>query len=140
MEPEWNAKWVVAGIPQSGFKLKARLYDEDADDHDDRLGRIEVETGRIDDNWKGMREADIKVKKTGANLRAYTLRWCSNLVHPGRKLHAQLVISMEVLGRTKEETGKVFTINNFWWIHYSPIIGRLAGTKASEGGGVEKAE
>ena len=119
--------------------MKARLYDEDADDHDDRLGKVEVETGRLDESWKGLKEQDMKVRKTGADVRAYTLRWCSTIIHPKRQLHARLVISMEVLGRTKEEIGKVYTVNNFWWIHYSPMIGKLAGTKMREGG-VEKSE
>ena len=139
LEPEWNATWFVAGIPESGFKLKARLYDEDPDDHDDWLGKVEVDTGRLDENWKGLKEEDLKVRKTRANFRAYTLRWCSTMIHRNQKLHAQLVISIEVLGRTKEEMGKVYTVNNFWWIHYSPMIGRLAGTKLREGG-VERSE
>ena len=134
LAPEWNAAWVVAGVPQSGMTLKVRLYDEDPEDHDDRLGSIEVDTGRLDENWKGIKEADYKVHRHGASFRAYTLQWCSKVTHKGKKLHAQMVISIEMLGRTKEELGKVYTINNFWWIHYSPMIGRLAGVKSSEGG------
>jgi len=139
LEPEWNASWVVAGVPESGMTLEARLFDEDSDDHDDQLGNIEVETGRLDEKWEGIKEEDIKVRKTGANVRAYTLRCCSTMVHPKRQLHARLVISIEMVGRTMEEMGKVYTMNNFWYIHYSPMIGRLAGTKAREGS-TEKAE
>ena len=139
LDPEWSQTWIVAGVPESGMKLKARLYDEDPDDQDDCMGKVEYETGRLDENWRGPKEQNFKVRKTGANLRAYTLRWCSTVVHRNRELHAHLVMSMEVLGRTKQEMGKVYTLNNYWFIHYSPMIGRLAGTKLREGG-VEKSE
>jgi len=29
VDPEWNAEWIVAGVPSSGFRLKCRIYDED---------------------------------------------------------------------------------------------------------------
>lgn len=130
-EPVWDAPWIVAGVPESGFTLKARLNDEDSDDHDDRLGRVHIDSGRLSEGYSTKEE--YKVKRTGASVRAYTLRWCSTLVHR-RQTHARLLISIEVLGRTKEEVGKIYTINNFWWVHYSPMIGRLAGTKEKEGG------
>lgn len=47
INPEWNTEWVVAGVPSSGFRLKCRLYDEDASDHDDRLGNATVYVGHI---------------------------------------------------------------------------------------------
>lgn len=137
VKPEWNATWVVAGVPEDGFELKARLFDEDPDDHDDRLGKVHYHSGRLSEKWQGPKEESFKVHKTGANFRAYTLRWCASAMKPGRDVHAHLVISIEVLGRTKEDLGKAYTINNFWWIHYSPLIGRLAGTKSNDETGVE---
>jgi hypothetical protein len=117
--------------------LKARLYDEDPDDYDDRLGKVEVETGAINEHFS-IKEETYKVRKTGANFKAYALRSCLRLVDKAHDLHARLVLSVEVLGKTKEEVGKVYTVNNFWWIHYSPIIGRIAGTKTNDEQGVEK--
>ncbi|ORY27811.1 hypothetical protein BCR39DRAFT_506164 [Naematelia encephala] len=132
-EPEFNASWVVAGITKSGFTLKVHLYDEDPGDHDDRLGKLEIETGPIREGWR-LEEKEYKVHKTGANFRAYAFRSCMTIVHPKQELHARLAISIEVLGKTKEEVGKAYTVNNFWWVHYSPLIGRLAGTKAKVNG------
>jgi Ca2+-dependent lipid-binding protein len=137
LEPEWNAEWVIAGVPRSGLTLKARLYDEDPDDYDDSLGKVEVETGAINEHF-AIKEETYKVRKTGANFKAYALRSCLRLVDKAHDLHARLVLSVEVLGKTKEEVGKVYTINNFWWIHYSPMIGRIAGTKTNDEQGVEK--
>lgn len=117
LAPQWDAVWVVAGIPQSGFTLKARVLDEDTDDADDRLGKVEIETGRIDENWRGMHKEAYKIRKTGANVRAYAVRWCRTIVNRRIKLHGQMTLSIEVLGKTKEEVGKAYTVNNFWRIH-----------------------
>ena len=42
-----------------------------------------------------------------------------------------LVISVECLGKTPgSEGGQVYTLGpNYWFKHFSPLIGRLAGTK-----------
>ncbi|KAG8424506.1 hypothetical protein J3458_001289 [Metarhizium acridum] len=53
-EPEWNEEWVVANVPPSGFKLKCRLYDEDAADHDDRLGNVTIQVPRVFEQWEGI--------------------------------------------------------------------------------------
>ncbi|WVN91053.1 uncharacterized protein L203_106300 [Cryptococcus depauperatus CBS 7841] len=137
LDPEWNAQWTVAGVPSNGMTLKVRAYDEDPEDHDDRLGKFEYTTGPIDENWKGIQEQAFKLKKTGADLRAYALRWVCVMVN-NRELHAQVVISVEVMGRTKQEIGKTYTINGFWWKHYSSMIGRLTGVKAKDDEGVER--
>ncbi|WWD07891.1 hypothetical protein V865_005998 [Kwoniella europaea PYCC6329] len=139
LEPSWESSWVIAGVPADGLDLSARIYDEDPSDHDDRLGKFELHTGNIDEGWKGIRKEEYKVKKTGADLRAYTARWVCTIV--GKKeLHARLTLSIEVLGKTRKEddVGKAYTISNFWWIHYSPLIGRLAGVKGRNDQGVEK--
>ncbi|KAK4686302.1 hypothetical protein P7C73_g3827, partial [Tremellales sp. Uapishka_1] len=138
LSPEWNSEWIVAGVPSSGFTLKARVYDEDPEDHDDKLGKVEMTTGRISGGWKGIQEENQKIHKTGANFRAYALRSCMTMMNRSRKLHAQLVVSIQILEKTKEEMGKIYTMNNFWFVHYSPLIGKIAGTKNSDEKGVEK--
>ena len=140
LEPKWNSEWIVAGVPASGFNLTARLFDEDPGDHDDKLGKVEVSSGRLGKDWQGMKEEEHKIKKTGADVFAYSLRWARKVMCRGVELHGRMVLSIEVLGETKEEVGKVYTVNNFWWTHYSPMIGRLTGTKASDDHGVEKSE
>ena len=142
LEPEWNAEWVVAGVPASGFKLKTRIYDEDPGNHDDRLGRVTFSTGPISEGWK-MDHHEHKVKRAGASVRAYGLRWLKTATCSGAHAHARLVVSVEVLEKTEreKEVGMAYTINNFWWIHYSPLIGKLvAGTKAKDDKGIERSK
>lgn len=138
-EPVWNSTWVVAGVPQSGFKLSLRLNDEDPEDHDDRLGKITIPTGRIGEGFK-IDQQVYKLEKRGASVRAYTLRWCTAMAKRDQNMHVRLTISVEVLGKTEEAVGKAYTLNCFWWKHFSPMIGRIAGTKApdDDGGGVEE--
>lgn len=137
LEPVWEAPWVIADVPKDGLKLSVRVYDEDPNDHDDRLGKFEIDTGPIDEKWQGLKQQSFKVKKTGADLKAYALRWTCVML-AGHHLHAHVVVSIEMLGRTKREMGKAYTINGFWWKHYSPMIGRLTGTKAKDDQGVER--
>ncbi|WRT64973.1 uncharacterized protein IL334_001914 [Kwoniella shivajii] len=138
LEPEWESSWTIAGIPSDGLSLSARIYDEDPSDHDDRLGKVELETGEINENWgKGINNKEYKVKKSGADLKAYTARWLCSTIGKS-KLHANLFLSIQVLGKTDNNLGKAYTVNNFWWIHYSPVIGRMTGVKSEDKKGVEK--
>lgn len=139
VEPEWEAKWVVAGIPESGFTLKTRIYDEDPGNHDDRLGKVEIQSGRLSESWKIDREM-YEVKKSGADVMAYGLRWGRKLLCRDVQLHATLTMSIEVLGKTDNDIGKAYTVNNFWFMHWSPMIGRLAGTKTNDEQGVERSK
>ncbi|WWD22155.1 hypothetical protein CI109_106644 [Kwoniella shandongensis] len=147
LEPRWDSSWVVGGVPSDGFKLEARIYDEDPQDHDDRLGKIEYTSGPLDSGFKGIREESFKVKRSGVDLKAYAIRWLCVGLHKSQKLHAELVMSVEVLGKTEkdkdndqkgDEPGKAYTLNGFWFKHYSPMIGRLTGTKGKDSKGAEK--
>ena len=140
-EPVWNAEWVVGGIPESGFMLKTRLYDADDYDRDDRLGTLHYHSGRLGEHWKGLNKEEFKLKKSGAHPLVYGLRWCTSIVRSSRNLHAKLIISVEILGKTEgEDMGKAFTLNNFYFKHFSPLIGKIAGTKDADDKGIKKSE
>ncbi|KAJ9617821.1 uncharacterized protein PV06_06228 [Exophiala oligosperma] len=134
--PEWNTDWIVANVPSSGFHLKCRLYDEDPSDHDDRLGNAHINVSGIDDNWKGFSRRSFELKKRMGSKRAYTIRGCAAMFSRNVKMGGHLVVSIENLGRTKDESGgRMYTIGPLAWSrHYSPLIGRLAGTKDTEMG------
>ena len=137
-EPKWESSWTVAGVPASGFVLKARLYDEDPEDHDDKLGKVYIQTGKLNDGFK-LDQQVYKMTSKGASVRAYGLRWCTSMAKRDKHMHVKLTVSIEVLGKTEEEVGKAYTMNCFWWKHFSPMIGKLAGTKAhDDDAGVEK--
>ncbi|ELR06005.1 hypothetical protein VC83_06885 [Pseudogymnoascus destructans] len=141
--PVWNQEWIVAGVPSSGFKLKCRLYDEDANDSDDRLGNVTVVVPHISENWEGMRETSFPVKKRMGSWRAYLLKSITTMCGSDGDLSGQLFLSMEVLGKSDKPYGKMYTVGPTGWTkHYSPMIGRLAGTKAPkmEGHEGEKAK
>lgn len=132
VNPEWNAEWIVANVPETGFHLKCRVFDEDPADHDDKLGNAHVVVSdRIDENWQGIKERSFHLKKRAGSKRAYIVRTvvatCSAF---SRDLNAELVVSVECLGRTQAENGvPMYTAGPVYWFkHFSPLIGRLLGT------------
>ncbi|KAL1845618.1 hypothetical protein Plec18170_009688 [Paecilomyces lecythidis] len=131
--PVWDTEWIVANVPASGFELKCRVYDEDPADHDDRLGNAYVTASSISESWEGIKEQSFTIKKRMASKRAYFFRSLAVAACHSRAMDAQLVVSVECLGRTPGDEGAhLYTIGpNHWFKHYSPLIGRLTGTKDS---------
>ncbi|KAI4133464.1 MAG: hypothetical protein LQ338_000200 [Usnochroma carphineum] len=130
--PVWNTEWIVANVPSTGFKLKARIYDEDPADYDDRLGNVHVHLDAIHDNWTGIKEQHYKIKKRMGSKRAYFIRGCAAMFNRNIEMSGDLVISVEVLGKTDvgNNGGRIWTVGPCAWSrHLSPMIGRLAGTK-----------
>lgn len=133
-DPKWETQWVIAHVPASGFFLKCRLYDEDAADHDDRLGNVHVRVSNISDDWPGIHEQSYDLKKRMGSKRAYTFRGVAAMLKKGLKMNARLVVSVENLGRTPGDSGgRCYTVVPLPWSrHHSPLIGRIAGTKDRE--------
>ncbi|TEY49442.1 hypothetical protein BOTCAL_0286g00010 [Botryotinia calthae] len=141
--PEWNKTWTVAGIPGSGFRLKCRLYDEDPADHDDRLGNVTIYVESLGLNWQGFKERAFDVKKRMGSKRAYGVRACDAMFSSNVNMDGTLYVSAELLGPSEEPYGRMYTVaETYFFKHYSPMIGRLAGTKApgSESGGKPQTE
>ncbi|KAL8695477.1 MAG: hypothetical protein Q9218_000055 [Villophora microphyllina] len=131
-DPVWNCEWIVANVPASGFKLKARIYDEDPADHDDRLGNVHVNVDSLGDNWTGIREQGYKIKKRMGSKRAYAIRGCAAMFSRGLEMSGTLFISVENMGMTDvgDNGGRAWTVGPCAWSrHLSPMIGRLTGTK-----------
>jgi hypothetical protein len=131
--PQWNAEWIVANVPASGFKLKCRIYDADRADQDDRLGNAYLEVRQITESWDGVTEAVCKVKKRVGSMRAHLLRFVIAGLTGRVGLRAVLIVSVECLGRTPgSEGGQIYTVGpNYWRQHFSPLIGMLVGTRES---------
>ncbi|MCJ1443146.1 MAG: hypothetical protein MMC23_003644 [Stictis urceolatum] len=136
-DPEWECEWIVANIPASGFQMKARLYDEDPADHDDRLGNVHVNVDCVSENWEGIHERGYGIKKRMGSKRAYFMRGAAALFHPDVHMSGELVVSVEVLERTNSENGgRVYTAGPCHWSrHHSPLFGMLVGTKDPESTG-----
>lgn len=131
VNPEWKCEWIVANVPSSGFDLKCRLYDEDPADHDDRLGNIHLSVGNIGEGWSGIKEQPYKIKKKSGSKRAYLVRGCAALFNRGLEMSGEVILSVELLGRTEGDAGgQCYTVGPCHYTrHTSPMIGRLAGTK-----------
>ena len=131
--PEWNEDWIIANVPADGFELKCRLYDEDPADHDDRLGNIHVRVDRLNEQWPGITERAYSVKKRMGSKRAYFFRGCAAILQRDVHMSGEVVMSVTLLGRTQDEGGgRLYTIGPCDWSqHFSPMMGRVAGTKDS---------
>jgi hypothetical protein len=145
VNPEWNSEWIVAGVPSSGFRLKCRIYDEDTADHDDRLGNVTITVNNIGLNWAGIKEESFPVKKRMGSKRAYFIRGCASLLSSKVHMNGHLFLSAEILGESEKPHGRMYTVGQTTWFkHFSPMIGRIAGTKAPEnddgGDGARKTE
>ncbi|OJJ42997.1 hypothetical protein ASPZODRAFT_161980 [Penicilliopsis zonata CBS 506.65] len=128
--PVWESEWIVANVPASGFQLKCCLYDEDPADHDDRLGNAYVDAASVDENWAGIHRQSYHIKKRMGSKRVYFFRGVAALVSRHAR-DGHLDVSVECLGRTPgDQGGQVYTVGpNIWFKHFSPLIGRLTGTK-----------
>lgn len=129
--PVWDRQWIVANVPASGFELKCMVYDEDAADHDDKLGNAYVKVDSVSEDWEGIHEEKFKVKKRMGSKRVYIFGNLAAMASRRMDPSSYLIISVECLGKTPgNDGGQVYTLGpNFWFKHHSPLIGRLAGTK-----------
>lgn len=126
----WDATWIVANIPRNGFKLKARIYDEDRADSDDRLGNAYLAVGELSESWPGIQEQKLKIKKRMGSKRAYLARGCAAIFIPSIQLTGELILSVNMLGPTESESRRVYTVGpQYWSQHFSSMIGMIAGTK-----------
>ncbi|KAJ2896632.1 C2 domain-containing protein [Zalerion maritima] len=133
LDPEWHDEWVVANVPASGFKLKCRVYDEDYPAQDDRLGNVTVEARSISEAWNDYVEPQsFKVKKRSGNKSVYFFKTIWALLSR-TAITPTLWLAIEVLGKSDPPHGKMYTVGPTGWIkHYSPMIGRMIGTKVNK--------
>ncbi|RMD43869.1 hypothetical protein DV735_g1228, partial [Chaetothyriales sp. CBS 134920] len=132
--PNWEAEWIVANVPATGFSLKCEVYDEDPSDHDDRLGKVHIDVPTISEGWHGFSKQKYELQKRSASKRAYLFRALASLICHDVQMSGYLIVSVENLGRTPgNDGGRVYTLGPLAWSrHFSPLIGRLTGTKGSE--------
>jgi len=132
-EPVWEDEWTVANIPSTGFTLKCRLYDEDWPDHDDRLGNVTIKIPQVDENWEGFDGQVFEVRKRSGSKRAYFFRAVSKLFCHTDSMTPRLHISIQVIGKSDPPHAQMYTVGPATWVkHFSPMIGRLAGTKVNK--------
>lgn len=132
LDPVWDEDWIVANVPSSGCRLKFRLYDEDQHDKDDRLGNVHVNIDSLYEGWPGIKRQTFEVKAKAGSWRAYGVRAIAVCFNSAKHMRANLVVSVEMLGRTPEDgqNGRLYTVGPCRWIrHFDPLLGRIAHTK-----------
>jgi hypothetical protein len=146
-EPKWEDEWIIGGFPKEGGTMKVVVMDEDFTSHDDRLGHLKVEIRDLGGpEWKDIKRQRFELKKRWAGRRVNLARAASNILNPlklcrdktYRHQRDEIEISVEVIGSLQpgEEwnVGRAFTLGpGRWWQHYSPLLGRIAGTKGGPG-------
>lgn len=130
MNPAWNSEWIVANVPASGCLLKAYVNDEDITNRDDKLGTAFIDVPALSEDWEGIKEQSFKIKKRFASKRVYAFTNISAFA-TGHHKESFLIMSIECLGKTPgTEGGHMYTLGpQNWFQHFSPMIGRLTGTK-----------
>jgi len=134
-EPKWDEEWIVANVPSAGFTLKCRLYDEDYANHDDRLGNVTIGVSHVDEKWEGFGPDGrvFEVKKRAGSKRYYLLRGITAAICRNGSMTPNLRVSIEVLGKSDPPYGQMYTVGPTTWVkHFSPMIGRLTGTKVNK--------
>lgn len=107
LNPEWNAPWIVSGVPSTGFTLTLSLLDEDPYKHDDHLGRSVlrfpecVNGPELKDGWN-TGEQEFKVKKRHGSIRTEVTTFTAKLLRPHHVSHrARIFLTVRVLGKAR---------------------------------------
>lgn len=141
-EPKWDDQWIVSNVPPSGFTLKCRMYDEDFPDGDDRLGNVTIRVPSLYDDWKGIPPPgrEYLAKKRMISKRAFIFKGVSSVISMNFDMTPRLCISMVILGKSNPPYAQMCTLGPTTWIkHFSPMIGRLTGTKVNADNGSTRA-
>lgn len=118
LEPTFESKWIVGGIPESGFVLKLRLRNENQGRffHDDRLGKgvllVPARGEKLGEGWALRKECKIE-KREGA-FKSHVSTYVARLISKGRVgHHTKVWVSVKVLGVSKvlaKDPNKTYTI------------------------------
>lgn len=130
-EPRWNQDWIIHHVPASGFRLKIRVFDEDASDKDDRLGNAHVDCRELNEAWEGIYNRDFKIHKSAGSWRAYALKAVTLCMGRDKHMHGLIQVSVRCLGQSPGmDGGRAYTVGpNNWCKNFSPILGRITGTQ-----------
>lgn len=119
LEPAFECKWIVGGIPEFGFVLKLRLRDEDPGQlfRDDRLGKgvllVPSPGEKLEEGWE-LREVECKIEKRKGAIGAHVSTYVARLVSRGGiGHHTRAWVSVRVLGKSRvleDDPNKIYTI------------------------------
>lgn len=124
LDPVFNARWLVSGIPASGFVLTLQLNDEDPGNHDDRLGKAVIrfpDPNLGDSSGQSLKEGwdsgerEYKMHKRHGSLRARLGTYIAKTLTRGRVGHrVRVFVSVRVLGPAPrlegEDSERIYTL------------------------------
>lgn len=154
LNPEFNASWIVSGVPSSGFLLSVRLRDEDPGNYDDNLGKAVLEIpnpneGKLSEGWKSG-DREYKVRKRKGSILSQVFTFTARALTRGDIGHrVRLWVRVEVLGKAEnQDDRRLYTVGprkspfpdltpllSLWaerYVrHFSPLLGIFLGTTNS---------
>lgn len=136
-DPKWQEDdvWHVRGV-QEGAVIKIWLYDEDPRKLDnDRLGVAELRLDNLEQlaSQDEAKEMTLKVSKRKANMKVYALTYIYTWAafQDLNKQAASITVELKVK-KDEHKPDKPRQAGPMRYsIHFSPILGRMAGTKGS---------
>jgi len=119
LEPIFDCRWIVGGIPESGFVLKLRLRDEDPGQvfRDDRLGKgvvlVPSPGEKLAEGWE-LSENECKIEKRKGVIRSHVWTYIVRLISRGGVgHHTRVWVSVKVLGKSKvleDDPNRIYTL------------------------------
>ena len=107
LEPVFDCKWIVGGIPESGFVLELCLRDEDPGQflRDERLGKGVIPVPgpgeKLEEGWE-LSENECKIDKRKGAIRTHISTYVARLISRGGiGHHTRVWVSVRVLGKSK---------------------------------------
>lgn len=119
LEPIFNCRWIVSGIPESGFVLKLRLRDEDPGQflRDDTLGKgvllIPGPGERLGEGQEFL-ENECKIEKRKGTIRSHVSTYFARVISRGGiGHHTRAWVSVKVVGKSKilkDDPNRIYTL------------------------------
>jgi hypothetical protein len=131
--PRLDEEWAgigVAGKGQNGAEVNGHDGQDGAQTNGEAGKQKHEHDGKGVQHWPG---ATFDVKKRSGSKRAYFFRAIHTGLSHSIHMTPQLHISIEMVGKSEGPGAHMYTIGPTRWIkHYSPMIGRIAGTKVNK--------
>ncbi|GJJ13206.1 hypothetical protein Clacol_007457 [Clathrus columnatus] len=131
LNPVYNSRWIVCGIPSSGFILTLALLDEDVVGTDKKLGKatisIPCKSQRTLLKSLDTGELECKVEKRRGGIRTHIATYVAFLVTRGKvSHHVRIWVRIRVLDYDYSEHPRLATLGPPWYTrHFSPLIGHF---------------
>ncbi|CDO70837.1 hypothetical protein BN946_scf184801.g30 [Trametes cinnabarina] len=151
LHPTFNARWIVSGIPASGFVLVLHLFDEDPGNHDDKLGKAVIrfpdpkrdtaggQELKLKEGWdSGQRE--YKVHKRHGSWKTRIGTFVANAITRGsvghrmeKMLDVYIPLDRSFISNRLQLTGPVPSSLRHRYVGFAPFIKAMFRARGIEG-------